>query len=498
VAHNLNPFDFVPFPAEKPLTKTTREWLKEGKLLTGWIEAQITALTPLHIVGRQEANESGRRIIRSHFYRRHGQAYIPSTSIRGMLRAFIEAACNGWASQLTPYYKKEPKKHQIGFQALDSRKELKKKNELNRIDREFQQKFALPDGFSMPQKLAKEQLSNLPVDLASFLFGYIPPEGDGFHGRISIEDAEIPLSSLSFNDDAYNVPDIDDSAFMGGGKPSAASWWYQKPYQIRLGQRSVIFVGSGYRGRKFYYHQDPQRCVEWYFDSNNWPVDNRRQLYRIPIECLSAENSTNPFRIYFEDLPEPFLHLLLFSLSPGKRLRHKLGYGKPYGYGTIDIAVTKGELRNMGYTGKTPLDANKLLAKIHAALWDREKLSNPGIGIHLHWPNVEALAKIQWYVKGSGRVFTYPPFNKNHPGFLPTIQRRDLLPVLNQQQKSLLESGKPLNISEQAAMSIARKLAQNGKRPALHFEAYKQRAEGYNIIQLRTLNIAETEAGDKL
>lgn len=496
MAHNLNPFDFVPFPNDLPDVKTVREWQNSGPLVTGWIELHITALTPLHIVGKQKADSSGQKISRSHFYRQRGQAFIPGSSLRGMLRAFIEAACNGWASQLTPYYKKERKHHQIGFQVLDAEQELKKKNDWNRIDPEFRYKFALPKGFAMPQNLTEEQARELKIDLASFLFGYIPPKGDGFRGRIAIEDA--PVSRLSFNNDTYRIPDIQSDAFMGGGKPSAASWWYQKPYQIRLGQRSIIFVGSGYRGRKFYYHQEPGRCVAWYFNPNNWPSDSKRLLYPVTIECLPAEESSNPFRIYFEDLPEPFLHLLLFALSPGKRLRHKLGYGKPYGYGTIEITVTGGEQRMPGYGGKTKLEVGKIQSGIQAALWDEKKLQNPGVGNYLHWPSLEALARILWYARQSDLIFTYPPFNPKFPGFLPAIKREDLEAVLSQSQNELLQSERKIGVTENEGRNIAAELAKIGKRPALHFEVYQRQAQGYNTIQLRTLQVAETDKGDTL
>jgi hypothetical protein len=563
MAHNMNPFDFVPFPEHKPVTKPAREWLKEGKLLTGWIEAQITALTPLHIVGRQEVDGSGHRITRSHFYRRHGQAYIPSTSIRGMLRAFIEAACNGWASQITPYYPyvkgtKQKPGRQIGFQALDSKKLLSEKDFDTLIDDELKEKLSLPDGFAMPQKLAKEQLSNLPVDLASFLFGYIPPEGDGFHGRISIEDAEVPLQLLSFNE-AFNVPDINDSAFMGGGKPSAASWWYQKPYQIRINQYGMpVFVGLGYRGRKFYYHQNPQSCIPWYSDDHNWPYDGGRPLYEFPLECLmhgKPTNTTNTFRIYFEDLPEAFLTLLLFALSPGKRMCHKLGYGKPYGYGTVAVEVLSGMLRSNGYAGKTDFDAKAKQAEIHAALWNKSQLDTLGIGQYLHWKSLESLAKILLYSEKSTLIFSYPRFNPGYQitdqslislkneglsepllnalaalkdrkvctekdlfdeiwnqfrlrpkdekklirehafcvpgGFLPTVQWNRLRTVLGTDQQAELNTEKRLEVTEAEAKTVARKLADKGLRPALHFEVYQERAEGYGDIKKRKLEDAK-------
>ncbi len=490
MTHNMNPFDFVPFPAEKPVTKTVAEWQKSDKLLTGWIEAKITALTPVHIVGKQEADGSGCKIIRSHFYQRHGQAYIPASSIRGMLRAFIEASCNGWASQLTPYFKKESGKsgkRQIGFQAIDSRETLK--NELNKIDADFQEKFALPDGFTMPQSMTDAEADNVKVDLASFLFGYIPPKGDGFHGRINIEDAPISSANLSFND-VHRIPDIQSDAFMGGGKPSASSWWYQKPYQIRLRGEVVDFVGSGYRGRKFYYHQDPQVCVQWYSDPNNWPVDDRRRLYFVPLECLPPGKATDPFRIYFEDLPEPFLNMLLFAISPGSHLCHKLGYGKPYGYGSIKIEISNGQFRSVGCTDKTPLLTNKLLGGIYSALRDREKLNAIGLMQYFHWHSLAVFVKILWYDNKSALVFSYPPFNKKYPGFLPGINKGDLQAVLSTQQNTLLKENKILPMTESEAREIASKLTNKCKRPALHFEIYQELAKGYDVVQGRKLQFA--------
>ncbi|GAJ16014.1 unnamed protein product, partial [marine sediment metagenome] len=53
--HYPNPFEFVPFAQESPMLKSTDEWLKiDEKLVTGYLNYQITALTPIHIAGQQE------------------------------------------------------------------------------------------------------------------------------------------------------------------------------------------------------------------------------------------------------------------------------------------------------------------------------------------------------------------------------------------------------------------------------------------------------------
>ena len=98
MSHHPNPFDFVPFAEGEPTLKIPEEWLAYGNLRTGSIKVEMKTLTPVHIVGEQRME--GKNIKESLFYERHGKHYIPGSSIKGVLRGFIEAACNGWASIL--------------------------------------------------------------------------------------------------------------------------------------------------------------------------------------------------------------------------------------------------------------------------------------------------------------------------------------------------------------------------------------------------------------
>jgi len=505
MSHNPNPFDFVPFANTPPVTKTVEEWFATGKLVTGWIECKITALTPVHIIGKQEVNTKGTRIIRSHFYRRHGKAFIPGSSIRGMLRSFIEAACNCWVSQVNTYYPRKYKERQIGFMAVDLTEIIDKK-EFASIDKIFLQNkiFAIPKDFYPPFTQTDDQANSLKIDLASLLFGYIPPKGNGFRGRLIIEDVLLDSSNIAFDDNSYYVPDIESKAFMGGGKPSSSSWWYQRPFQIRFRKTSrnrevVDFVGIGYRGRKFYYHQQPQSCVDWYFNPNNWPHSAKRPLYKIPLECLVAGKSTNTFRIYFEDLPEYLLPIVLFSLSPGKRLKHKIGFGKAYGYGTIDIEVIGGQLQ-FRFDGKSvEFDPTKIVKSIHNVLWDVNKLKQI-VGDWLHWPSIKSLAKIMWYAHNSTLIFSYPPFSSdpNFVGFLPVIDGSTLMSVLTPVEKSQISQECYLSIDLNRAEELAEKLADLGKRPALNFHVYQKKSNVFSILEKRTLDIAETLEEDNL
>ncbi|MCA9396180.1 MAG: hypothetical protein KC649_03330, partial [Candidatus Omnitrophica bacterium] len=141
MSHPMNPFDFVPFPTEKPVVKSVDEWFGVGDLKTGYFDVTLKTLTPLHIVGLQDTETDGKRITKSHFLRRGDKAVIPGSTIRGMLRGFMEAACNGWASQMTTHYEKDKGTddktgRQIGFHShyFPDLKELQN-NEDETIDR---------------------------------------------------------------------------------------------------------------------------------------------------------------------------------------------------------------------------------------------------------------------------------------------------------------------------------------------------------------------------
>ena len=181
------------------------------------------------------------------------------------------------------------------------------------------------------------------------------------------------------------------------------------------------------------------------------------------------------------------LKLLLFTLSPGKRIRHKLGYGKAYGYGSIAFILNKGQLRTA--TDKTDLVIQQMLDDIHSAFWNKDKLDELKLCEFLHLSSLAATAKILWFEPESNIIFSYPPFSTNDqfPGFLPSIRRGQLNSVLTSQQKKALAQDNEFLIDDAGAKSIARELALKNLRPALHFEAYRETSKSYLTIEKRTL-----------
>ena len=502
MSHNPNPFDFVPFVESGPNLYPLKEFVASDKLLTGYLTVRIKALTPVHIVGDQNADgklstvpherdkkKKNYKINNSSFFRRGSNAIIPSSTIRGCLRSFIEAATNGWVSQFTPYYEQKNWTRKYGFKVDGNVKVQNQKLFDQSIPAALNVKYILPpDGSDI-------------IDIPSFLFGYTSEEGNARKGCVVIEDAMIAKDSLG-NDGRYRIPDINDSAFMGGPKPSASSWWYQYPHQIRLrkfkdrdGSLKVgaDFIGSGYRGRKFYFHQDSAECYDWYSNSKKWPQRSGHEVYPIPVECLKPGSETDEFRIYFDEIHEQLLKLLILALMPGSSgtekgkptLRHKLGYGKAYGYGSIEYMITGGKIREEkeGSTGGEYIQ--RLQKEVVSSIWDFDKLNKIGIGKYLHKKNLEMLAKILWFDSSEKLLFQYPPFGNG--GFLPVITEDELLSVLDDISKQRLLQVKSIAVNRVIGKNLARQIYHNGYRKALHFKVYQENSDNYQKIQQRNL-----------
>ena len=90
-------------------------------------------------------------------------------------------------------------------------------------------------------------------------------------------------------------------------------------------------------GRKFYFHhsEPPLDVGEW--------KPSRRNAQNQYIKPIGS-NSTFTFSAHFNNLAHDELSLLLYALVLEPELRHKIGYGKPAGLGSIEIKLTRLEL----------------------------------------------------------------------------------------------------------------------------------------------------------
>lgn len=456
-AHNPVPFDFVPFSKEKQLVSTVSEWegLGQGKLLSGCIKYKLHIKTPLHIVGNQKKNTK-QEIEKSNFMRRNGSPVILSTSLKGMIRAFMEALTDSWISQATDCYEMVHGERSNAFSAFSSGA-----------------KGSI--GPAIPLKHHPNPVSG-KIDLATFLFGSVfeSNEDSAYPSRLFFEDVNIQEADLLEN--SLKFPDIPGKAFMGGPKPRINNWWYFEPKALKKkvfkGHQNTDFIGGNFRGRKFYYHQNPKKVLAWYANPENWPHMNKKKetIYReYPIETL-PENKSLDGKIYFEYLPSTLLGLVLLSITP-KGMAHKLGYGQAFGLGSIQF-----EIINIYLTENEGFDTTSYESKM-----DPMDLTHPCYKQFVDPIALKWLRRILTYdsneIRKPDHIFTYPLFGPTFNGEKEGDFQK-LVSWTNAQYAAKLvgakSGGNTIALTDDQANKVAETLWD--KKKAIHFRLYQEKS----------------------
>ncbi len=492
MSHPPNPYDFVPFGDKPNLFKY--EDLTSGELYEGYIELYIQALTPVHIVG-QQIPESEKRIKESKFYREDNKAIIPSSTIRGMLRSFIEAVTDGWLGKYNQTYEKikgsrKTKGRHKGYNVFDS-------YTIKIGDRIWKnENYALSKKYRPKRPLNQDPFNEWELDISTFLFGQIFEKEDdnndafSLKGRISIEDASINVENLSSK---YFLPDIEGKSYLGGPSPSMSNWWYFTPKDIeyRTVDRKEFaeFIGNKYRGRKFYYHQDHNKCLEWY--QNNWRKlhynDRRNErinsdelpiIYKYKVEAMIENSKSDVFRIYFDGISNQLLNLITYSLALPLNIYHKIGFGKPFGFGSVKFSVE--EIRYRKYNS---INEIKIFENNNNNNIDKKSMHYWGNSVNNIIKNKtiicqkcqEALFKIMNFKKGMNILFTYPPYNKEY--FQQGIFMRIIDNIVDELVANK-EINDPSSMNLNEINKIIDKLYSNNKK-TIDFKFYQTKSKGY-------------------
>ena len=466
--HNPNPFDFVAF-SQQPILRTEKKFDSMGAKLSGYMDVKITALTPIHVVGSSTRTNN---IPESWHYRQDGLACIPAASIRGCLRSFIEALTAGWVSQAEAEYpkvfgKKPNENRHIGFHTFEQ------------VQNEGDQRGR----FAVPSEFQPQTPKDGKIDLASYLFGIVynaqGQESGNSQGKnqsrkskIWIEDAFVDEEHLVRN--KYWYPDIGGKAFMGGAKPSASNWWYFTPSDIwprplKNQPDRAEFVGDRFWGRKFYYHQNPVKATRYYLPTNNnWKYSDEAPFEKVWMECIAAAKSTEVFRIYLDRVPAPLVKLLALALRPGNNIRHKLGYGKAYGYGSVAFIILGTYLRKEHQKTGIPSPLEDWQKKVQAWIangWQPDNLVQGNLTSLIDRNALNQLAQILGWQDSSELLFTYPPYDKN---FKKSIQFSEV-------NKSYLEAKEFVKIAESLFHL----------KKSIHFRQYQEKSNGWEVISSR-------------
>lgn len=168
----------------------------------------------------------------------------------------------------------------------------------------------------------------------------------------------------------YTVPPLEIHEKYGYG------YWTYDYYQKSAGGERFYFKENSdqlkLRGRKFYWHSDPD-MKKYEGQKANDGNQNMRQKVRLLKSSIEGQDVKFTFKIYFEDISLLELEQLIWALDfNDSTCAHKLGRGKPLGFGSVRIEVKRPiQQRVIAEDGKWEIkelkieERNKIIAKDH-------------------------------------------------------------------------------------------------------------------------------------
>jgi len=417
----MNPFEFVPLPVNGPQEIPTTVACGTPRL-EGYLTYSLTTLTPLHITGK--TTKKNKHFEKKRFYENYGKKVIPGSSLRGMIASFVEAFTGSDLGAYTrgdeksksdrPVYgkwyyhdkTKSQKCRHVGFLMASGDDPIKDNKEpYSYIDQHTGQEKArcrYERNETLPPSFGRHVVN----DAARFLFGYVDQENEKAEaGRLIFEDLIIPKDVDMIDQPAW---DLKSDAVFGSPNPRANTAWYFTPGESRVRRiNSKIsaweVLADKVRGRKFYFHQAPKACHDEYL---KWKTGWLRNLEQYYAQAVKPDSVIPNGRIYFKDMPETMLTLLVYSLMlPEMNMAHKLGALKPFGFGSVKIEVDGLCLRDMAKPLKSfqPYKEkciNGFKEMLISALIDQK--SYRFLEKIMHFPIPE---------EKKDYLFIYPPFN---------------------------------------------------------------------------------------
>lgn len=368
--HYMNPFDFVPLP-DKPLA--IPDSILSEPHYEGVLSYTMEVLQPLHIGGAIE--KKGHAVSKRHFFRSAQGPVIPGASIRGMLLSAIEAITGSDVYKrytrgdegftvTNPTEAKYAKRYDasnpnncrhVGWLAM-AEDDPFQKDMSEEAKRAFERRRTLPNGFGLGKVM----------DVATYLFGRVTEakvkskdsesgsqteDTCSQRGRLCFEDIIVPPDLLSWD---FKALDLNSDSSFGAPNPRANSAWYFTHSHFRRrhafnrnnpARPHIVWeaLADKLRGRKFYFHHDAARCIEYY--KNEWapPMEGRLPLVQHAIEAVTpsvGRNKPLTGQILFRDMPFSLVQLLHNTVSLPEQFAYKLGGLKPMGFGSIMLYST--------------------------------------------------------------------------------------------------------------------------------------------------------------
>lgn len=286
----MNPYDFVRIDWEHPGRRGRALEADRFGGISGRLEGIITTLTPFMILAKPPGNlNDPRTSLRDQ--ERH--ALIPGSSLKGMIRNLVETLSGGawWFFG------------DRGTQGTWSDKRVQggKVNYSPHLLPTFRRPHNRDD-----------------LDAACRMFGFLG--GQGNNG-----DSQALLGRVSFDDGICVTPQECQAIYtciLSTPKPRHRVWYLDS-------------TGKWVAGRKFYFHSQELRTESGWRPKDCQPGKKCQNQY---IKPLAANNSFT-FHAQFTGLDVDDFALLLYALVLEEGMRHKFGYAKPAGLGSVHIQL---------------------------------------------------------------------------------------------------------------------------------------------------------------
>jgi len=312
----VNPYDFVRIDWKWPPERRAPIWhhrlfgVSGACLYSGYLDVEIYVETPLFIATHTASSDP--QMPDSCMQNARGEYIIPGSSLKGMLRSLVETLGNGCLALFDGDYER-------------------RKVDYNR---------EVPAAF-------QRCTHNTDLCIACRIFGMLGVRGGIFQGKVNIGDAVIYPSKTYLHEPVYINPLMEP-------RPHHASFYLDESHRYIA-------------GRKYYFHHSPASLLHLETkDAQNahQRIGRRAKRYIQPFGCETAFR----FRIDFTSLERDEFAALLFAVALEENMRHKLGYGKPLGLGTVALLPVSMTLidysvrysRSGTNKGKTVIDGNDL------------------------------------------------------------------------------------------------------------------------------------------
>lgn len=281
----MNPYDFARIDWTRPPERRKPVWHNRltgsQRLYAGSLEVDIYAETPLFIADPRNVSSDPRKPAQF-MQNKQGEYVIPGSSLKGMLRSLVETLGNGCLTLFDGEYERGMTRYRENVPAA------------------FQ-----------------HCTTNTHLCIACRIFGMLKERSDSvFLGKVNIGDARSQPDEVYRYDPIY-------TAVLVNPQPHHEAFYLDE---------SKKYIA----GRKFYFHHSP----------DNDPLTESRQ---VTFGSKPANRFIQPLdrdtcfrsRLDFTNLEADEFGALLQAVLLEESMRHKIGYGKPIGLGTVQFAPTR-------------------------------------------------------------------------------------------------------------------------------------------------------------